>query len=150
MIADARLLQERSAGSSVARAGHLEQELSALKARDARLLDAYLDGTVLAESYREKAEKLAEERRGLELQLSEVSQEGDYVSSLVEDRVRFAQSARLAYADGDASTRRKVVSQLLCNLTVQDGNIASYQYKRPFAVLEKDPSGAFLNTWWAM
>lgn len=59
MIADARLLQERSAGSSVARAAHLEQELAALKARDARLLDAYLDGTVPAESYREKAEKLA-------------------------------------------------------------------------------------------
>jgi hypothetical protein len=33
---------------------------------------------------------------------------------------------------------------------VEDGHIASYQYKRPFGVLEKDSKGAFLQTWWAM
>jgi site-specific DNA recombinase len=150
LIADARLLQERSAGSAGARAAHLERELAAIKARDARLVDAYLDGTVRAESYRTKADSLAEERRGLELQLSELTEGGEAASSLVEDRVRFAQSAQLAYANGDASTKREVVSQLLWNLTLKDGRIASYQYKRPFAVLEKDPSGAFLSTWWAM
>ena len=98
----------------------------------------------------EEADALTDERRGLELQLSELAEGGGFASSLVEDRVRLAQSAQLAYANGDAPTRRKVVAQLLWNLTLKDGRIASYQYKRPFAVLEKDPSGAFLNTWWAM
>jgi hypothetical protein len=32
---------------------------------------------------------------------------------------------------------------------VEGGRIASYQYKDPFGVLEKDASGAFLNVWWA-
>jgi hypothetical protein len=125
------------------------EEADALIA-DARLLDAYLDGTVPAESYREKADQLSEDRRALELQLSELAEGGDFTSSLVEDRVRFVRSAQIAYATGDASTRRAVVSQLLWNLTLKDGRIASYQYKRPFAVLQKDPSGAFLSTWWAM
>ena len=150
LIADARLLEERSAGSAGARAAHLEREIAAIKARDARLLDGYLDGTVPAESYRQKADALAEVRRGLELQLSELAEGGGFASSLVEDRVRLAQSAQLAYANGDAPTRRAVVSQLLWNLTLKDGRIASYQYKRPFAVLQKDPSGAFLSSWWAM
>jgi hypothetical protein len=131
-------------------AANLERALTAVKARDARLLDAYLDGMVPAESYQAKADMLAEERRGLELQLAEVTEGDDFASSLVEDRVRFAQSARLAYMNGDASTRREVVSALLWNLTLKDGNRASYQYKRPFAVLQKDPSGAFLNAWWAI
>ena len=128
----------------------MARELAAIKARDARLLDACLDGTVPAESYRVKAEMLAEERRGSELQISEVNVDGDFASSLVEDRVRFAQSAQLACAKGDASAKRQVVSQLLWNLTLKDGRIASYQYKRPFAVLQKDSSGAFVSTWWVM
>jgi len=109
------------------RAAHLEDELAALKARDARLLDAYLDGTAPAESYREKAENHVDERSGLELQLFDLAEAGDYASSLVEDRVRLAQSAQLAFANGDASTRREVVSQLLRNLTPKDGNIVSYR-----------------------
>ena len=39
---------------------------------------------------------------------------------------------------------------MLCNLDVQEGRIASYQYKDPFALLEKEPSGAFKNEWWAL
>ena len=46
--------------------------------------------------------------------------------------------------------QREVVQRVLWNLTISDGRIASYQLKRPFAVLEKDPSGAFVSSWWAM
>jgi hypothetical protein len=35
-------------------------------------------------------------------------------------------------------------------LTPTDGRIASYQYKRPFGVLEQDSKGAFSHTWWAI
>ena len=38
----------------------------------------------------------------------------------------------------------------LCALTVSDGRIALYQYKRPFGVLEQDSKGAFSHTWWAL
>jgi hypothetical protein len=57
---------------------------------------------------------------------------------------------RIDFDAADDATKREVLAGVLWNLTVKDGNIASYQYKRPFAVLQKDPSGAFLNTWWAM
>ena len=32
----------------------------------------------------------------------------------------------------------------------EDGRIASYQWKDPFALLEKEPSGAFKVPWWAI
>lgn len=39
---------------------------------------------------------------------------------------------------------------MLHDLTVQDGRTASYQYKRPFGVLEQDSKGAFCHAWWAL
>jgi hypothetical protein len=33
---------------------------------------------------------------------------------------------------------------------VEEGRIASYQWKDPFELLEMEPSGALKNKWWAM
>jgi hypothetical protein len=64
--------------------------------------------------------------------------------------IECAAGARISYAADDEATRRKVLETVLCNATVRDGCIASYQYKRPFGVLVKDASGAFEHSWWAM
>gem|GEM_PF-6853766 len=48
------------------------------------------------------------------------------------------------------SPYRSPISATSLNLAVRDGNIVSYQWKRPFDVLEMDTSGALLNPWWAM
>lgn len=70
---DAAILDhERLAGLAEERKG-LERQVEANKATDARPLDAYLDGSVPVDSYREKAQLLADERRALELRLHEVA-----------------------------------------------------------------------------
>jgi hypothetical protein len=97
---------------------------------------------VPAESYRAKAD-IAEERRGLELQLAEVTEGDDFASSLVEYRVRSAQSARLAYMNGDASTRHEVVSALLWNPTLKDGNVAYLS----IPVTREDAASDAMNSW---
>ena len=97
-----------------------------------------------------KRESLAQEQRALELRLSELTDAPCSTSSLVADRARLVGGARLRFAGGTDEEKREVVSAVLCNLTVQDGRIASYQYKRPFGVLEQDSKGAFSHTWWAM
>jgi hypothetical protein len=33
---------------------------------------------------------------------------------------------------------------------VEEGRIASYQWKGPFELLEMESSGAFLHSWWAI
>ena len=33
---------------------------------------------------------------------------------------------------------------------LEDSHTASYQYKDPFRLLEKEPSGAFKYEWWAI
>ena len=48
-------------------------ELSALKVKEKKLLDACLDGAVPSEVYRERAEELQGMRRALERRISEAS-----------------------------------------------------------------------------
>lgn len=43
-----------------------------------------------------------------------------------------------------------VVQTVLWNLGVEDGDIASYQWKGPFELLSREPSGAFKCRWWAI
>ena len=85
----------------------------------------------------------------MELRLAELTETPAKASALVAERARMAGGARLRFAGGTDEEKREVVSAVLCNLTVADGRIASYQYKRPFGVLEQDSKGAFSHTWWA-
>lgn len=99
---------------------------------------------------RVKAGALAAKLRALELRLTALSETPVEASALVDERVRMAGGAGLHFAGTADEEKREVVSSVLCNVTVQEGRIASYQYKRPFGVLEQDSKGAFCHTWWAM
>ena len=145
---DAALLAEQQGGQTNQQRVVLERAIAANKDKDARLLDAYLEGTVPVESYRAKAQSLQDERRTLELRLSELDSTVPSTAALVEARAYTAATARIRFAQGDEDVRREVLSAVLCNLSLQDGEIASYQWKRPFEVLEKDPKGAFIHQWW--
>ena len=46
--------------------------------------------------------------------------------------------------------RRGILSEVVCNLQVEDSHIASYQYKGPYGVLQTDSNGALLHSWWAL
>ena len=150
LIADAELLDAERGRSTVSDRESLQGEPTANAKRQSKLLDGYLDCTVSADAYRAKAETLEAERRASELRLSELAEAPGSASALVEQRARFATGARLRFAGGTDEEKREVVSAVLCNVTVQDGRIASYQYKRPFGVLEQDSKGAFSHSWWAM
>jgi len=86
----------------------------------------------------------------LELALSRLSQPASDLSAQVEALARMGAGARIAFQAADFETRREILANVLCNLTVEDGHIASYQYKDPFGALEMSPEGALLSPWWAM
>ena len=65
----------------------------------------------------------------------------------VERLIRAGAGAVFAFKNGSDAQKREVLSTVLCYLMVEDRNIASYQYKRPFDALEKGPEGAFLCAW---
>jgi len=46
--------------------------------------------------------------------------------------------------------RRRVLQTVLLNACIEDGAIVSYQLKRPFEYLLRDPKGAFCFPWWTI
>jgi len=61
-----------------------------------------------------------------------------------------AATARTRFRAADTEGKRRLLSGLLLNASVEAGSIASYQWKSPFELLVKEPSGAFKNEWWAI
>jgi len=58
-----------------------------------------------------------------------------------------AASARFAFETGDTEDKREVLAAVLSDATLQGGCIVSYQLKRPFECLRRDPEGAFYHPW---
>ncbi len=126
------------------------REIDTLKAKEKRLLDAFLEGAVPQEVYSERASDLATTRRALELTVSEGSTGALRSIQEVRDLASQASSARVAFQEAPAARKREELQKVLCNLDVEEGHIASYQWKGPFELLEMESSGAFLHSWWAM
>lgn len=101
-------------------------------------------------TYRMKADELESALAALELRLSELDRETLRPSAQVEALARLAQGAHIDFERGDLDLKRRTLAAVLCNATVEDGRIASYQYKGPLGLLVRSPEGAFLNPWWAL
>lgn len=150
LVADCEKLLEEKHSELAPGLSAAESELSSLKAKERKLLDAYLDGAVPAEVYRERAEELQAIRRGLELRIAEAGRDELDPIAQVRDLASRASSARVTFQGAAEEDRLEVLNSVLCYLDVEDGRIASYQWKGPFELLEMEPSGAFKHPWWAM
>jgi hypothetical protein len=150
LVADCETLLEEKRAELAPGILAAKGELSALKAKEKKLLDAYLDGAVPSEVYRERAEELQGMRRGLELRIAEAGKEELDPIVQVRDLASRASSARVTFQDAAEEDRLEVLNSVLCYLDVEEGRIASYQWKDPFELLEMEPSGAFVHPWWAM
>ena len=86
-------------------------------------------------------------RRALELRVAEAGK--DELDPIVQlrDLAARASSARIRFQDAAEEDLLGVLSGVLCCLDMEEGRIASYQWKGPFELLEKEPSGAFKYQW---
>ena len=88
--------------------------------------------------------------RTLELRVSEGTTGALRTIQQVRDLAAVASSARVTFQGAPATSKREVLETVLCNLDVEEGHIASYQWKGPFALLEMESSGAFIHSRWAI
>ena len=150
LVADCETLLEEKRAEVAPDLSSAESELSSLKAKERRLLDAHLDGTVSSEVYKERAAELQAIRQGLLLRIAEAGRDEFDPIAQVRELATRAATARVTFQGADASDRLEVLNSVLCYLDVEDGRIASYQWKGPFELLEMESSGAYKYQWWAM
>ena len=150
LVADSRALdaEERDSGSSEVK--RLSHALTEIDGKASKLLDGYLEGVVLPEAYRAKVDELSRERSAFEQRLAVISKGSHDATAQVEALAITAASARSRFAAASTEGKRQVLSTVLLNASIEDGNIAYYQLKRPFEYLRRDPKGAFCHPWWAI
>lgn len=125
----------------------IRRALDANQRRSAALLNSLLDAVIDKATYTAKSAELETERVTLERRLSALSEKPVGLTAQVEGLARQAACAHIDFSCADEETRREILAGVLCNLLVQDGHIASYQWKDPFSVLEMDSERAFICTW---
>ncbi len=150
LVRDSRRLdaEERVNGSSEVK--RLCQAITDLDTKASKLLDGYLEGVATPEAYRTKVEEIASKRRAFEHRLDTLKNGPLDKTAQVEALALTAASARTRFAEAPTDGKRKVLSAVLLNAQVEEGDIVSYQLKRPFECLRRDPKGAFCHPWWAI
>lgn len=148
LIAEAQRLDSQLVSEGDREKSALARELASAEQRSSVLADKLLDGTVSDQLYREKARELTEQANTLKLRLAALAQTSTATTPLVMALTQAASGATVAFETGDTETRREVLALTLSNLALANGEIVSYQWKRPFDVLETDSDGAPLYSWW--
>jgi site-specific DNA recombinase len=150
LVRDAQKLDadERVNGSSEVK--RLSRAITELDAKAGKLLDGYLDGVVAADAYRIKVDEIASERGTFEQRLSMLGQGARDTTAQVEALAMTAATARFRFSTADTLGKRKVLRTVLLNAKLEGADIVSYQLKRPFECLRRDPKGAFYLPWWAI
>ncbi|TLM98711.1 MAG: recombinase family protein, partial [Actinobacteria bacterium] len=150
LVEEARIREESETSQRTRERAALLSALADNERRSAALLDALLDGTIGKEVYAAKDRQLTSERRALELRLSEPSNSSESLPSKVRALASTGANARVDFEHADLEMKRRVLADVLCNATVQEGHIASYQWKGPLGFLERNPEGALIHEWWAI
>jgi hypothetical protein len=129
----------------------LVQAIADNKSRVDRLLDSYLENLIDRDTYQRKARELGEERLGLEqrkVRLEQTSKES--LAARLDRVVAEAGKARLRFSGASTRQQRDVLAKVLLNATLRQQEIAEFQLKHPFNLLQTDHDGALIAGKWGL
>ncbi len=127
----------------------LTASIERIQEKEQRLLDAFLEGNVAADTYKTKAADLSEQRVNLELRINQNQGNDEQIFELMEQVLRTAQAARKGFIDGDCEGQRGVLERVSSNLVLNNREIVSYQLKEPFAMMAGWPKNPDLELMWS-
>ncbi len=150
LVEESRLLDEQAAKGNDQDERRIREAVRDMEEKSSRLLDAYLEGVVPAETYRRKEAELAEERGTFERRLRSLEDNSSDRTACVERLAQTAASARIRFKGADLEKQREILATVLSNMVLWNQEIADYQLKSPFDVLEMDDKGALRTPRWAL
>lgn len=150
LVEESRLLDEDEAKGESSARDVLRQAIKENREKTDRLLDGYLEKLIDKETYQHKAQELSLERIGLERRLAELGTVQADKTARAEALLRTAASARVNFVGAGLEQQREVLSTVLLNATMRDQEIAEYQLKSPFNLLQMDSNGALMSEKWGL
>lgn len=100
------------------------------------LFQMRLDGEIPPEEYRERKDKLAEEKRRSEEILSDTSYRAKTWLDRAEGLLSFAETARKRFEEGDLAVKRDILSALGSNLVLTDRTL-KVQTEKPLSLFQE-------------
>ncbi len=126
----------------------LEAQLMAVEKKINMLLDIRLEGSVEEDEYNKKKNSLRAEKLLLEEQIQKLpTQDASRTLELLKTFKNGCYNLGFMFLNGDDDVRGDLLKSALWNANIKDAKIASYQYKKLYAIVhEADKSGDF-ETW---
>lgn len=124
---------------------HTERELTLLKERENRLLDAYLAQSIDKEVYESKQEEFKKDRIALTRKMHDLKNNpSDPYATIERTKEVFLAGtrAKLEYCDALPERKREIAFELLSNASLRDRNMANPQLKSPYDMLARTPKNA--------
>jgi len=126
-----------------------QKELTALKGREDRLLDAYMAQSIDRDIYEQKQEEIKKDRIALNRSLSDLqTKHQDPRTTIERTKKLFLDSnrAKSEYKSAIPERKREIMYEVLSNALVMDKNILAYQHKSPYDILAGTPKNAGFET----
>jgi DNA invertase Pin-like site-specific DNA recombinase len=126
----------------------LQKSLNDLTTKESRLLDAFLAEQISKDIYDSKVLELQNERVSLSKQIKETEtklNQGVLTLEPVKEVFLRASRAKKEFLEQDDYGKRKIVSDLLWNLSIRNQNVANVSFKSPYDLLTKLPKNANIS-----
>jgi hypothetical protein len=120
----------------------LQSRLDALKTKESRLLDTFLDEQIAKEVYDVKALEIHNERVSLTRQIGETKRmgmQGESTLEPVKEIFLRGSRAKKEFLAADDLKKHEIMKNLLWNLSLKNKSVAQIKYKSPYQVLAKAP-----------
>ncbi len=128
---------------------NVEKQLSTLKEREDRLLDAYLTQSIEKGIYEAKQEEIKADRIALTRKLNEVRHGNKNPYATIErtkDVFLAGIRAKSEYKDAKPLRKREIAFELLSNAILQNKEMAQPQLKSPYDLLARTPKDSDFST----
>lgn len=126
-----------------------QNELSALKNKESRLLDAYLSQSIEKDVYDAKQEEIKKERVGLEQNLKNNNQKYQNPRAAIERTKKLfldSNKAKSEYLEAIPERKREIAYEVLSNALLTNKIMSQPQLKSPYDMLARTPKNADILT----
>lgn len=120
----------------------LQKQLTKVEEKLDKLLDLYLNGNLDERKYKEKQNNLKREESTIKETINSKNTQKVETTLEILDKIKdYCCDAEKLYSDGNSLVKENMLKSLLWKTTVENGKIASIQYKTPYDILaELSPS----------
>jgi site-specific DNA recombinase len=130
-----------------------QNELTALKGREDRLLDVYMAQSIDKDVYEQKQEEIKKDRITLNQSINDLNTKHQDPRATIERTKKLFKDSNRAkheYMSAVPERKREIMYEVLSNGLVKDKNILAYQLKSPYDILAGTPNNSDSETLCAM